>query len=149
MRCVLFVLLGFWGCVLGSANLSKIAIYGVEAFDSSRDVAQTIKAYAQSDVTIINIAKALERTSGKRISEVIPQGLDYFNYHYTVLTGGTTTDGFFHHEPLGVDIASVDKATRHALKELFKTSDLEVTTTPELLAVEYASEHIFHKDCSS
>ncbi len=107
--------------------------------DSSRDVARTIKAHARPGVIIVNIAKALDKKTGKRISEVIAEELASFDYRYAALAGGTTADDFFHHEPLGVDIASPDKATGNELKQLFTSDNLDITTTDDLLGVEYAS----------
>ncbi len=107
--------------------------------DSTREVAQTIKANAPPGVTILNIAKALDKTTGKRLSEIVTEELAGFEHRYALLAGGTIADDLFHHEPLGVDIASTDQAVADELQALFTSDNLTVYTTTDLAGVEYAS----------
>ena len=117
---------------------ADIVVLGVSS-DATREVAQTIKNHAKPGITIINIAKALDKTTGKRLSEIMAEELDGFDYHYSALAGGTIADDLFHHEPLGIDIASTSSDVADELQRLFSSSNLKVYTTNDLAGVEYAS----------
>lgn len=117
---------------------ADIVILAVSS-DATREVAQTIKTHAKTGLTILNIAKALDKTTGKRLSEVMAEELADFDYHYAALAGGTIADDLFHHEPLGIDIASTDKHAADELQRLFSSSNLKVYTTDDVVGVEYAS----------
>jgi glycerol-3-phosphate dehydrogenase (NAD(P)+) len=106
---------------------------------ATTEVTRLISENAPNNVTIVNIAKALDKATGKRLSEIVEQAAGDFPYHYAQLSGGTIASDLFHHEPLGIDIASEDESTRETLKQLFTSSNLTVMTTDDVRGVEYAS----------
>jgi glycerol-3-phosphate dehydrogenase (NAD(P)+) len=121
--------------LLNGANIIIIAV----SSDATREVAKNIKTYAKQPVIILNIAKALDKDTGKRLSQIMAEELNDVTYRYALLAGGTIADDLFRHEPLGVDIASEDQKAADFLKDLFTSSNLSVYTTTDLIGVEYAS----------
>ncbi|CAN5699609.1 NAD(P)H-dependent glycerol-3-phosphate dehydrogenase [soil metagenome] len=121
--------------LLSTANIIIVAV----SSDATREIAKNIKTYAKQPVIILNIAKALDKDTGKRLSQIMAEELTDFTYRYALLAGGTIADDLFRHEPLGVDIASEDQKAADFLKDLFTSSNLSVYTTTDLIGVEYAS----------
>ena len=107
--------------------------------DSTREVVQAIRDYAKPGVIIVNIAKALDKQTGKRLSVVASEVLDGFEYHYALMAGGTIADDLFRHEPLGVDIACHSRVIAEQLKDIFASGNLSVYPTDDLVGVEYAA----------
>lgn len=107
--------------------------------DSTREVAQAVREHAKPGVIIVNIAKALDKQTGKRLSLVVSEVLDGFEYHYALLAGGTIADDLFRHEPLGVDVACQNRTIAEQLKDVFASGNLSVYPTDDLPGVEYAA----------
>ena len=121
--------------LLKDADIVIVAV----ASSATRLVMQTIKQYAKPGVILVNTAKALDKDSGKRLSEITVEELDGFDYVYAQFAGGTVADDLFRHEPLGIDIASQAEAVLQPLADIFTSSNLQVYTTTDLTGVEYAS----------
>lgn len=109
--------------------------------DAIREVISKLKYFINKDLIILNTAKALDKRTGKRCSEIIKDELIGIKYNcfLAMLSGGTIAEDLFNHEPLGVDIASSDETTLKILKNIFISSNLNVYTTNDLIGVEYAS----------
>lgn len=107
--------------------------------DATREVMRTIRSHAKQPVTIINTAKALDKESGQRLSQLVDKELEGFNHAYALLAGGTIADDLFRHEPLGIDIACSDEPALKTLSDIFTSANLHVYTTTDLLGVEYAA----------
>lgn len=106
--------------------------------EATREVAESIQPYAKDSLIILNTAKALDKTTGKRLSEIIAQtGLA--NNRYGLLAGGTIAKDLFQHEPLGVDLACKDSEALAMLTSLVSSENLSVYPTDDLPGVEYAS----------
>ncbi len=121
--------------LLAQADIVVLAV----SSDSTRDVAQAVREHAKPGVIIVNIAKALDKQTGKRLSVVVSEALDGFEYYYALLAGGTIADDLFRHEPLGVDIACEDRAIAEQLADVFGSGNLSVYPTDDLVGVEYAA----------
>lgn len=123
------------GELLGDADTVILAV----SSDATREVAQNIKQYAKPGLTILNAAKALDKTTGQRLSEVIEEELAGFDHEYALIAGGTTADDLFRHEPLGADLASANAEIAAELKQLLLSDNLSVYATTDVLGVEYAA----------
>lgn len=104
------------------------------------DNVQKYLSYCSKPSIILNTAKALDYTSGKSFSQIIENNKYYKKNKcsYAVISGGTIASDLFHHEPLGVDIASKSKYARNLLKKVFTSDNLNVYLTQDVLGVEYA-----------
>ncbi len=109
------------------------------ASGATRSALSSIKNHLTDNVIILNTSKALDKQTGKRLSEIYSNQLRNIDYRYAVLAGGTIAKDLFHHEPLGVDIASTDKSALSALKKVFESNNLYVNSTNDLIGVELAS----------
>jgi glycerol-3-phosphate dehydrogenase (NAD(P)+) len=105
-----------------------------------KDVMAEFKPFINRNLIIVNTAKALSE-DGRRLSEVILDSLQGIKYQIAIstLAGGTIAYDLFKHEPLGIDIASHDKATLTILKDIFTTDNLRVYITDDLEGTEYAA----------
>lgn len=104
------------------------------------DVINKNKKKLNKDSIIVNTAKALDNKNGERFSEIIMRitEIKKNKCSFAVLSGGTIASDLFHHEPLGVDIASKNQKALKILKKIFTTSNLNVYTTSDVSGVEYA-----------
>jgi len=109
--------------------------------DAIKEVVNSIKSYINKKIIILNVAKALDTKKGERFSIVISKCLKGIKYPFSIamLAGGTIAKDLFNNEPLGVDIASMDKKTLKTLKDIFISDNLNVYTTTDLKGVEYAA----------
>lgn len=102
------------------------------------EVVKQCQKYLAKDIIIVNLAKALYYKTGQRFSQVIAGILKGKSYSFAVMGGGTIASDLFHHEPLGIDIASKDKKTLNILRKIFTSDNLNVYTTSDIVGVEYA-----------
>jgi len=121
-------------------RVADILILAVPS-DSIRDIIIEMKNYIRKELIILNTAKALDNTTGQRLSVVIKELLGEVSQYVqlAMLAGGTIASDLFGHEPLGVDIASENRDILPILKELFSTNNLNVYITDDLAGVEYAA----------
>lgn len=106
---------------------------------SLRTILRKIKPYITQRLIIVNTAKALDHKTGKRLSEIVKQEFNGLSYEYSIIAGGTIAKDLFNQEPLGVDIACLNKKILPIISNLFKKSNLVVYSTTDLKGVEYAS----------
>lgn len=109
------------------------------ASNAVKAVLKNIKKHINKEIIIVNTAKALDWDSGQRISEVVTKGLQGKNYNYALLSGGTIAKDLFNHEPLGASIACRDKKILKDLALLFKSDNLFIYPTTDVIGAEYAS----------
>ncbi|MFW5746849.1 MAG: NAD(P)H-dependent glycerol-3-phosphate dehydrogenase [Nanoarchaeota archaeon] len=109
------------------------------ASGATRDVVSRIKPFLNKRTVLLNVAKALDSESGKRLSEVISDILPKETFCYAALAGGTIAHDLFGHQPLGIDIASENHLVLESLRQLFESETLNVYTTTDLKGLEYAS----------
>src|SRR3954454_18315340 len=79
--------------------------------EATRTVLRGIRPHLPHGVIVLNTAKALDVLSGERLSTLVSSELSGLSYTYALMAGGTIARALFEHEPLGVDIASVDEPT--------------------------------------
>lgn len=103
------------------------------------EVLQKIKSHIKNYCVFINTAKALDYKTGKRFSEITKEIFGNKKITYAQLAGGTIAADLFKSEPLGVDIACVDKKALKNLEHIFNSYNLTVYTTSDIAGVEYAA----------
>lgn len=106
--------------------------------EATTQIIQELKPDLPDNLIIVNTAKALERHTGQRLSEIVKQQLKGQVFTYAMLSGGTIADDLFRHEPLGVDLACQDPGATELLKSVFESSNLTVYPTTDIIGVEYA-----------
>ncbi|NQV12781.1 MAG: NAD(P)-binding domain-containing protein [Parcubacteria group bacterium] len=106
-----------------------------------KEVIRAVKPHINKKLIILNTAKALDNSTGKRYSEIITEELVDLEYPWTfaTLAGGTIASDLFKSEPLGIDIASKDEKSLSLLSDIFTSDNLNVYTTTDLKGVEYAA----------
>ncbi len=119
---------------IGNTDILILAI----ASSAIPEVLKKIKGYFTKPFVLVNTAKSLEYHTGERFSQVAKKILKGIAYEYAVFSGGTISADLFKKEPLGADIASVDKQTARDLAKLFNSSNLSVYPTTDVAGVEYA-----------
>jgi len=95
----------------------------------------------ENSLPIVNLAKALDFKTGRRLSEVLLEmaGQAGLSVHYMALAGGTIAGDLLLRNPLGVTLAGVHEDTLLATKQIFSSSKLWVQTSFDLTGVEYAA----------
>lgn len=104
-----------------------------------KTVLKNIKQYINKKIIIVNTAKALDWNSGQRISQVAVEELQGKNYNYALLSGGTIAKDLFNLEPLGANIACANKKILKDLAWLFRSNNLFIYPTADVIGAEYAS----------
>lgn len=107
--------------------------------DATKEVLTQIRPHLRDGVIIVNTAKALDSTTGQRLSQVVKEQMDGHAYTYALLAGGTIASDLFAHEPLGIDLACEFEGKHSDLVALFESPNLSVYPTADLTGVEYAS----------
>lgn len=107
--------------------------------DSIREVIDEIKPCVKKELVIINTAKALDRTTAQRASEIVSERLRDKQHSYGLLAGGTIAKDLFSSEPLGADLACSDELALAKVFNILSSDNLSIYPTTDLLGVEYAS----------
>lgn len=106
--------------------------------NATNDILVKIKSKIKPKTIIVNTAKALDYTNGRRLSEVVADIIGSAN-PYALIAGGTIAKDLFQHEPLGIDVACENKKALGQVVALLESDNLSVYPTTDLLGVEYAS----------
>lgn len=107
--------------------------------DATREVIEAVKPHLPKNVIILNTAKALDYSTGQRLSEIIKDQLTGKTFSYAIAAGGTIAKDLFEHEPLGMDVACNDADALEKLVDIVSSNNLTVYPSKDLLGVEYAS----------
>lgn len=133
--------------IIFSENLSEIIPQSdiiILAVPSTaiKEVIKNITPYITKKVIFVNTAKALDKKSGKLLSQIIKETVpNHVEYSLAHIAGGTIASDLFKQEPLGIDIASKDNHSLHILEEIFSSPRLHVSTTNDIKGVELASAY--------
>ncbi len=117
---------------------SDILVLAVNSY-AIESICNNLKKYHRKGIIVINTAKALLYPSCMTISQLLNKKLKNINFKYIMLAGGTIANDLFLHEPLGVNIASNCNSSLDIVQNIFKSSNLKVYKSSDLLGVEYAS----------
>lgn len=103
-----------------------------------REAAEGIKEHVQQGAVILNIAKALELGTGKRMSQVVRDVLGE-EFPIATLSGGMIAKDAVYGAPVGAEIACRDETVLARMRTLFLPTTVHVETTTDIRGVEYGS----------
>ncbi len=86
----------------------------------------------------LNLSKALEKNTNKRISQIIDEEITHHNKSIATLSGGMIAREVVLNYPLSADIASKNKNTLKTLKHILETETFKLRTTEDIIGVELA-----------
>ncbi len=105
-----------------------------------RKAIAAIKPHIDKEMVLVDLAKALELTTGKRMSEVIKeelQGVPH-KYHICALAGGMLAGDVILGNPVCAEFACEDLETAKRIAEALTTPNLRLYTNTDVLGVELA-----------
>lgn len=100
-----------------------------------RGAIEPLKPLISEEAIILNVSKALEKDTNKRMSEVIEE---YFPNPVATISGGMLAHDVAKGLPVGADIGCNNKDALGKLKELFKPTTVHISTTTDIIGVELA-----------
>ncbi len=104
-----------------------------------RSVIRSIQGYDYSNCIIVNVAKGIENTSLKRMSEVLfEENKTITHGNYVILSGPSHAEEVARKMPTTIVAASNNMKAAVMVQELFNTSYLRVYTSDDVIGVELA-----------
>lgn len=119
-------------------NDTDILILAVPS-SSTLDIIPQIQKNAKNEVTLVNTAKALDYTTGKRLSILYKENLRQLEYKYCLFAGGTIARDLFSAQILGGVVASEEIDSADYVKKVMESDLLRLNTSTDLKGCEYAS----------
>ncbi len=119
---------------------SELVIMAVPA-QLLRNAVAMISNLIPKKAIILNVSKALERKTNKRMSEVIKESLKKSlkrraSNPIATLSGGMLAHDLVSGNPVSADIGCENKKARLVLKDLFKPTSMEINLTKDIVGVE-------------
>lgn len=128
---------------LRASNILEEAIKGATAVivaatsSSMRSIMKQAAPYIQKEMIVIHATKGFEKTTLKRMSEVIAEELPHLDPgRIGVLSGPSHAEEVSNHCPTTVVVASRSIHTAETAQDLFINSYFRVYTNPDLIGVE-------------
>lgn len=125
-----------------STDLEKVidgvgtVLYGVPSH-AFRDVFNKTYPLLSSDATVINVAKGIEESTLKRMSEVFEEETSPGDVErYVTLSGPSHAEEVARDIPTAVVVASRDQKRAEYVQDLFMSSSMRVYTNPDVVGVE-------------
>jgi len=106
-----------------------------------RGALESIKDIIPEGAILLNVSKALEKDTNKRMSEVIKESLGTDNpvvNPVATLSGGMLAGDVAHGLPVGADIGCIDESALQVLDDLFKLTTIHIETTTDIIGIELA-----------
>ncbi len=105
-----------------------------------RKAVAAIKPHIEKDVILVDLAKALELDTGKRMSEVIKEELEGVPHKCSicVLAGGMLAGDLVNNNPVCAEVAAEDIETAKKVAEMLTTPNLRLYTNTDVIGVELA-----------
>jgi glycerol-3-phosphate dehydrogenase (NAD(P)+) len=100
-----------------------------------RDALESLNNLIPQDAIILNVSKALEKNTNKRMSEVISE---YFPNDVATISGGMLAHDVAKGLPVGADIGCASKSALATLKSLFEPTTVHIDTTTDIIGIELA-----------
>ncbi|SNX52761.1 NAD(P)H-dependent glycerol-3-phosphate dehydrogenase [Thermoanaerobacterium sp. RBIITD] len=110
----------------------KIIILAVPSH-AVRNVVEDIKNIIQDDAIIVNLAKGIETTSLKRMSEVINEMIDN---HVVVLSGPSHAEEVCRHIPTACVLSSIDIKACEYIQDVMMDENFRLYINKDLIGVE-------------
>ena len=101
-----------------------------------REVAAEVARFIRPTVPIVSLAKGLERSSLKRMSEVVADEMP--GHPVAVLTGPNLAQEIMQGQPAAAVVAINDKVIADELQKIFTRPTLRVYTNPDIVGCEVA-----------
>ncbi len=98
-----------------------------------REVCRLIKGAVEENSVIINIAKGIEESSKKRLSQVIEEEL---NFPVAVISGPSHAEEVLLEMPTTVVVSSKDMVLAEKVQDLFMSNNFRVYTNDDLIGIE-------------
>ena len=112
---------------------AEIALFAVPA-QSFRSVFSAASPYISTDMTVVNVAKGIEKTSLMRLSEIAGEILP--EVPYVTLSGPSHAEEVARQLPTIVAVASKDETSDRKIQEIFNTDRFRVYTNDDITGVE-------------
>lgn len=101
-----------------------------------RPILKNLKSCLEYEIIVVNVAKGLEITSKKRISEVIAEELENKKYNYVLLAGPTHAEEVAQKLPSAILSVSESNESAVEIQKLFSNSYFRVYTGTDLVGAE-------------
>lgn len=101
-----------------------------------RNILKRLKNFLNYNIIITNVAKGIEISSKKRISELISEELENKNYNYVLLAGPTHAEEVAMKLPSAILSVSEDKNSAIEIQNIFSNSYFRVYTGTDLVGAE-------------
>jgi len=105
-----------------------------------RRAASSLKPFIKKDVVIVDLAKALELDTGKRMSEIMEEELKGLEHRYEicVFAGGMLAGDVINEKPVCAEFASENEETAKRVAAILSTPNIRLYPNTDTLGVEYA-----------
>ncbi len=112
---------------------AKLVVLAVPS-QAIRSICQQIKPFIKDNQILVDVAKGLEKTTGKRLSTVCEEELP--NNTYVALSGPSHAEEVAKDIPTTVVVASEKIEDAQVVQDIFMSSKFRVYTNPDLVGVE-------------
>ena len=121
---------------IGEAVTGKdIVVFAVPA-QTFRQVSADASKYLEDGVTVVNLAKGIEKNTLKRMSEVAAETIP--QVRYVALSGPTHAEEIVMNAPAGIVAASADPEAAKFVQDAFMSEQLRIYTQDDMVGVEIA-----------
>lgn len=103
-----------------------------------RGVLKRLKNFLNYNIILVNVAKGLEISTKKRISEIVDEELENKNYNYVLLAGPTHAEEVAQRLPSAILSVSKDENSAKIVQKTFSSSYFRVYTGTDLMGAELA-----------
>ena len=103
-----------------------------------RGVLKRLKNFLNYNIILVNVAKGLEISTKKRISEIVDEELENKNYNYVLLAGPTHAEEVAQRLPSAILSVSKDENSAKIVQKTFSNLYFRVYTGTDLMGAELA-----------
>ena len=103
-----------------------------------RGVLKRLKNFLNYNIILVSVAKGLEISTKKRISEIVDEELENKNYNYVLLAGPTHAEEVAQRLPSAILSVSKDENSAKIVQKTFSNSYFRVYTGTDLMGAELA-----------
>jgi len=122
---------------LASATDDVEAVVLVVPTKAVREVCQQLNAVLNDEVTIIHASKGIEPGSLKRISQMISEEINNYNYEdIVVLSGPSHAEEVALRHPTTVTVSSINEKNAKYTQDLFFNESFRVYTSKDIIGIE-------------
>jgi glycerol-3-phosphate dehydrogenase (NAD(P)+) len=103
-----------------------------------RRATSSLKPFIKKDVIIVDLAKALELGTGKRMSEVIKEELDGLGVRISAFAGGMLAGDVINEKHVCAEVAAEDEETASELARILSAPSIRLYANTDLIGLELA-----------